>query len=112
MQKAYDKAGLVAMGLPGAQDKEGYPMLAEHFAEARAFLTAQLAEGRTVYVHCHEGKNRSACICVAYLVAVERMPLCAALLHTFDRRPIVLDNVSFVDQLIELAHAEGRLTTI
>ena len=111
LQRAYDKAGISAIGLPGALDKEGYPMLDAHFADAQAFLAAQLAAGRTVFVHCHEGKNRSACICVAYLVVAERMPLSAALRHVFDRRPIVLDNNSFVDQLIDLAQAHGRLTT-
>ena len=112
LQKAYDKAGVAALGLPGALDKEGYPMIDEHFAAAQAFLSTHLAAGRTVFVHRHEGKNRSACMCVAYLVAVERMRLTDALLHVFDRRPIVLDNESFVDQLIDLAQLHGRLTTV
>ena len=111
LQKAYD-TGVAALGLPGALDKEGYPMIDEHFAAAQAFLSTHLAAGRTVFVHCHEGKNRSACMCVAYLVAVERMRLTDALLHVFDRRPIVLDNESFVDQLIDLAQLHGRLTTV
>lgn len=120
MQRVYDRAGITALGLPGAQDKdygdatypEGYPLLAHHLKEAQAFLAAQHAAGRKVLVHCHEGKNRSACLCVAYLILTERMTLSEAVLHVFERRPVVLSNVSFVDQLIELADAERRLTSV
>ena len=43
------------------------------------------------------------------LVAEERVPLCAAVEALWRRRPIVLDNASFVEQLIDLAEAEGLL---
>ena len=87
--------------------------LARHLAESRAFIRAQLAataaDGSGVLVHCLEGKNRSATIAVAYLVAEERVPLLQAVGALWAQRPIVLDNRSFVEQLVDLADREGLL---
>ena len=60
-------------------------------------------------MHCHEGKNRSAALVVAYLMVEERMSLYEAVEQVWSRRPIVLSNDSFVDQLIDLAEREGLL---
>ena len=108
--KDFEKRKLTYLGLKGCVDEEGYPLLELHFKTSCAFIQAQLAAAAPngcVLVHCKEGKNRSATICVAYLVAQERMPLTQAVLHVWSQRPIVLDNQSFVEQLIDLALAEG-----
>merc|ERR1711968_270525 len=51
-----------------AYDEVGYNMLDKHYADAKPFLEdARLSGGRCL-VHCAMGVNRSACICVAYLI--------------------------------------------
>ena len=80
--------------------------------DACAFIKEQLAASAPngcVLVHCHEGKNRSAALVVAYLMVEERMSLYEAVEQVWSRRPIVLSNDSFVDQLIDLAEREGLL---
>ena len=117
-----DKRGIAHLGLKNCVDEEGYPILANHLRESVDFIRSHIQaevkhkDGDSKYapkpcclVHCQEGKNRSACVCVAYLMVEERMPLFEAVLHVFNRRPFVLDNKSFVQQLIELADAEGLL---
>ena len=60
-------------------------------------------------MHCHEGKNRSAALCVAYLMVEHRMRLVEAVEHVWRRRPIVLSNESFVKQVRSLrVEAEWR----
>jgi hypothetical protein len=109
--REFDRRGLAYLGLD-ARDEEGYPLLATHLPSARAFLREQLARTAptgSVLVHCHEGKNRSAALCIAYLLVEERMRLEEAVEHVWRRRPIVLSNESFVQQLIELAAREDLL---
>ena len=111
--KQMQKKGLAHHGLDGCEDREGYPLLERHLDEARTFIRSQLraaaAKGGCVLVHCHEGKNRSATLCVAYLMVECRMRLPDAVEHVWRRRPIVLSNESFVEQLIQLAAREGLL---
>ena len=113
-----ERRGIAHIGLANCVDQEGYPILANHLREScdfiRRHVTPEPEGGRGArapccLVHCQEGKNRSACLCVAYLMVEERMPLLEAVTHVFDRRPFVLDNASFVRQLIELADKEGLL---
>ena len=44
------------------------------------------------------------------LMVEGRLPLTAAVRYVFERRPIILTNQSFVDQLVGLAAAEGLLS--
>ena len=113
-----DKRGIAYLGLDGCVDEEGYEILAHHLRDACAFIRRHVqsppgtlsggaagapsggpAAGSCCLVHCKEGKNRSACLCVAYLMVEERMPLVDAVQHVFSLRPIVLDNASFVAQV-------------
>jgi predicted protein tyrosine phosphatase len=114
VSREFEKKKLVYLGLGKCVDKEGYPLLANHLNESCAFIEAQLdataPANKSVLVHCHEGKNRSAALCVAYLMVKERMPLTKAVAHVWQQRPIILDNQSFVDQLVCLAEEEGLLS--
>ena len=108
----FQKQGLKYTGLDGCVDEYGYPLIERHLDQCRKFLTAQLEECRPdgcVLVHCHEGRNRSAALCIAYLMVEHRMSLWDAVEHVWTRRPNVLSNISFLDQLIDLAQKEGLL---
>jgi predicted protein tyrosine phosphatase len=113
VSKELRKKGLAYHGLDGCEDSEGYPLLERHLSEACTFLRAQLAaaarDGGCVLIHCHEGKNRSATLAVAYLMVEHRMRLAEAVGHVWRKRPIILSNQSFVQQLVELAATEGLL---
>ena len=136
----FRKKQIAYMGLEGCVDHEGYPLIDLHLKASKAFINSQLDaasnSGGCILVHCHEGKNRSAALCVssqhapcssngepiklsalnelvsqvAYLMVEERMPLTSAVAHVWQQRPIVLDNQSFVDQLVDLAEREGLLS--
>ena len=60
-------------------------------------------------VHCALGINRSAAVCVAYMMVDRRMPLLAATRLIKDRRRIVLANKSFQRQLVGFARGRGLL---
>ena len=111
--KDLKKRGIEYIGLDGCVDEEGYALIANHEQAACAFIKEQLTKAApskgSVLVHCHEGKNRSAALVVAYLMVEERMSLYEAVEQVWSRRPIVLSNDSFVDQLIDLAEREGLL---
>ena len=114
VSREFDKRGLVYEGLGDCVDQEGYPILERHLATSVGFIRAQLdssaESGGCVLVHCHEGKNRSACLAVAFLMVEARVPLTEAVEHVWRQRPIVLDNRSFVAQLVDLAEREGLLS--
>ena len=94
----------------GAMDTNGYPMLGLHFDHSKQFIQEGIASGGRVLVHCRHGKNRSAVIVTAYIIAVERVPLLAAVERVFAARPIVLSNQSFRRDLVRLAKEEQLLT--
>ena len=48
-------------------DVEDAP-LADHFDEINGFIHAARSEGGSVLVHCYQGKSRSACAVVQYLM--------------------------------------------
>lgn len=83
-----DKRGIVYLGLGDCVDSEGYPIITNHLKDSCAFIRDQLHAAERgngpptcCLVHCKEGKNRSACLCVAYLMVEERMPLVDAVHH-------------------------------
>lgn len=88
-----------------ATDAEDYELLPSHFEHAMLFLHSVEVSGGIAFVHCFAGINRSACICVAFLMALCGMPLLEACKFVYDRRPIVLKNVGFRRQLLQLAMA-------
>jgi len=56
-------------------------------------------EGRTVYVHCCEGVNRSPSVVLAYLVELEGMPVDEALAELARVDPVGRPYAEFVDWL-------------
>lgn len=68
VSREFDKKRLAYEGLGNCVDKEGYPLLANHLLPTIAFVSKQLKaaepSGACVLIHCHEGKNRSAALCV------------------------------------------------
>jgi len=65
--------------------------------------------GGVVLVHCALGINRSAAVCVAYVMVDRRMPLLAVTRLIKDRRRIALANKAFQRQLVRFARARGLL---
>jgi len=102
----YDALGIAYLGVD-AEDEPMYPLLHRHLAEVHAFATS-LPPGR-VLIHCKEGKNRSAALCVALLMAEKKWTLPSALLYVVERRPIVLTNEGFLKQLTVYAEENQLL---
>ena len=84
-----------------ASDDPDYNILDEHLDDFVNFMDECRGENNRVLVHCVAGINRSATLCIAYLVIRERMTLSEAVRHCFAARPCILTNSSFVMQLIE-----------
>jgi protein-tyrosine phosphatase len=57
-------------------------------SEAVAWVEEQIAEGRTVLVHCAKGRGRSAALVAAYLMKAEGMSYEDAEQHLVDRRSL------------------------
>jgi protein-tyrosine phosphatase len=62
-----------------------------------------------VLVHCIQGMNRAAAVCVAYLIRRRSLSLEEAVDHVASRRPGILSNRAFVRQLIGFSQEEGGL---
>lgn len=80
------------------------------FWRAKPFLDSVAARRGSVLVHCAFGMNRSASICVAWLMVRNRFTLSQAFQLVFRnrRKPIVM-NFSFRQQLVALAKELGQL---
>lgn len=105
----YQKNGISYYGVEGF-DRKGYPMLEQHLQSCLSYLVpvlcCQAGAGRAL-VHCAAGRNRSATIAVAAVMLHERAPLSMLVRRLMRRRPIVLTNPSFRDQLVTLATSHG-----
>lgn len=71
------------------------------FLKACAFIDGALQEGGRVLVHCMAGRSRSAALVLAYLMRARLMSLSDAFFHVKRRRPMILPNVAFWEQLME-----------
>mmetsp|Transcript_6448 Transcript_6448/g.14104 ORF Transcript_6448/g.14104 Transcript_6448/m.14104 type:complete len:309 (+) Transcript_6448:63-989(+) len=67
--------------------------------EAVAFISAALAEGGVVLVHCKHGQSRSASVVAAHLMQQRGWDLAQSLAHLQQCRPRVSPNVGFRGQL-------------
>jgi hypothetical protein len=105
----------------GASDWMGYPLLERHTVEiCEAIGGAEGAgaggagedegDGRrgAAFVHCFAGQNRSAALCVAWLIIEGKMHLLDAVRLVHGKRPVVLTNISFRLQLVHLAVSLGQ----
>jgi protein-tyrosine phosphatase len=82
---AYEAAGIEELRLPVADFGSLLPGVLERAARAAG---AWLDEGRTVYVHCRAGWQRSATAAAAVLVARDGLSADAALAAVRHRRPV------------------------
>lgn len=74
----------------------------EWFEDCYAFVSKHLTAGHKVYVHCMEGRSRSATM-VCYIYARERpdLSLLEVVTYVKDCRCIIRPNSAFITQLIE-----------
>merc|ERR1711871_73495 len=84
--------------------------IVQTFWSAKPFLDSVAARRGSVLVHCAFGMNRSASICVAWLMVRNRFTLTQAfeLVYRQRRKPVIM-NFSFRKQLVALAQELGRL---
>lgn len=102
-------------------DAEGYPILKSHLQQVVDFAApvleaSTLAKGvhstrGKVLLHCVAGRNRSVALAVALVLIFELTPLPNVVRRLFQRRPFILTNQSFRQQLSELAEQQGLLTS-
>lgn len=76
----------------------------QYFSETTGFIREAKARGGCVYVHCIEGKSRSASCVLAYLMDTEGMALQTAHAQIKRVRPIANPNEGF---MIQLQHYES-----
>jgi len=62
-----------------------------------------------VLIHCQAGRNRSVALALAVTMLHEATPLPNLVRRLFQRRPFILTNVSFRQQLAELAEQQQLL---
>ena len=84
-----------------AIDNPDYELVKKHLDDFIDFVDECRREKRSVIVHCVAGINRSAALCVGYLVEREKMSLKDAIALCYEKRPFILTNEHFVMQLIE-----------
>ena len=116
----FEEVGIEYLALR-ANDTEGYPILKRHLEPLLQFVgpvleSSTLAKGRDapkgkVLLHCNAGRNRSVALAVALTLLFELTPLPNVVRRLFQRRPFVLTNQSFRQQLSELAEQQGLLTS-
>jgi len=63
-------------------------------------IRSQAKYGRSLLLHCVEGKNRSVAIGIAFLVRKCQFDLISAIVHVKRLRPESLSNRSYIEQLV------------
>lgn len=76
--------------------------LRPYFEGSSAFIANALRGNGKVYVHCAQGRSRSCCVVLAYLIQQEKMTLCTAWVHVLQRRDVHAINLGFLAQLVDL----------
>ena len=93
-----------------ADDAPTYPLLENHWQDAKQFLDKAFAENRPCLVHCVAGQNRSGLIVCAYYMVYTQTTLVETVAHVrLLRGTEVLKNDGFKQQLVQLARQEGYL---
>jgi hypothetical protein len=92
-----------------AEDMPGYDLLGNHFEDTRQFLDDCRLHHRKALVHCAAGINRSAALVVAYYMVSQNQKLADAVRFVFNRRPIILCNEGFIEQLVRFAYLHDLL---
>jgi len=96
-----------------ASDYEGYPIL-HHYENGRVYEHLKDAQdsGGKCLVHCAAGINRSVSIVIAFLIDELGMDLLSAIEFVKDKRPVILGNHSFRNQLIQFAYERDQLGSL
>mmetsp|Transcript_78687 Transcript_78687/g.218542 ORF Transcript_78687/g.218542 Transcript_78687/m.218542 type:complete len:1178 (-) Transcript_78687:74-3607(-) len=92
-----------------SEDRLFFNIVEESWPAAEAFLDRCQRDGHRVIVNCKAGHNRSACVCICWLVVREGMSLIDAVRLVQQRRGAILSNHGFRLQLVRLALRLGRL---
>lgn len=73
-----------------------------------AFIAAERAAGRVVYIHCRNGVSRSGMVAVAYFMDRNRWSRAQAMAFVRERRPELRPNPAFMQLLLEFEEAQQR----
>jgi len=86
-----------------ASDSFDFPIVPAYAEECLEFaLKAEEAKGGLL-LHCRAGMNRSAAICILIVMERKGISLLEALQLVFDKRPMILSNEGFREQLLDYA---------
>jgi len=92
-----------------SEDRLFFEIVEKSWPESEDFLKTCQEEGRRVLVNCKAGHNRSACICVCWLIVHGGMSLIEALQWVQEKRGTILSNHGFRLQLVRLALKLNRI---
>lgn len=92
-----------------AEDSKSYQLLEMNWEEVYRFVeSCRLTNGR-VLLHCRAGVNRSATLAIAYMMTLGQCPLLQVVREVFEKRPSILTNTGFQEQLVTFAHEHNLL---
>ena len=74
-----------------------------------AWIDSQLADDKTVILHCYAGINRSASIALAYHCLKTGHDIVTGFRYLAEQRSGILSNTKFIEQLVVWADARGLL---
>jgi len=92
-----------------SQDDESYPILV-HFEDVYSFIEDARESNGKCLIHCMAGVNRSAALCVAYLMVHQSMGAISAVETVLNARGMILTNAGFVKQLVKFGSDRDLLT--
>lgn len=92
-----------------SEDRLFFDIVEKCWPPCESFLRKCKAQGKRVLVNCKAGHNRSACMCVSWLVACEGYGLLEAVDMVQTKRGTILSNHGFRLQLLRLALRLDRL---
>ena len=77
------------------------------FADCFEFIDEARKGGGRILVHCLAGSSRSGAVVVGYTMKEEKISLDDALKKAQEKRPLILPNPGFMEQLLELQKELG-----
>jgi len=83
-------------------DDQEWEPISISFQRAVQFIKKCKEDGLNVFVHCMEGRSRSATIVLAYLMVEEKMDLLSAYEEVLRCRSCIRPNIGFWEQLVQL----------
>lgn len=79
------RVNYLKMPIPGGKHMNIEPVL----GPCLKFIHSRISQGQNVLVHCRYGKNRSASVVIAYIMASKNLTLFEAEIYVKQRRPEV-----------------------